>query len=395
MVKKYNLNTPLLAIMSLFFLWALAHNLNPILIPQLKKACQLNDMQSALVDSSFYIAYFLMALPGGFIIKRFGYQKTIVLGLLLFSTGAFLFYPAAAMAYYPLFLLALFIIASGITLLETAANPYVSILGDPNTSAQRLNFAQAFNGLGATLAALFGSKFILSDAEASADSTRIPYVVIGGIVLIVMMVFLKIKLPQVQETDQTQSLPFSWKRLWQYPQLRMGVLAQFFYVGAQVGIGSFFIRYVTQQASIDNETGALYLSLGLLLFMLGRFIGAAMMKFIKAEKLLLYYCLINMALLLWVILGSGEFSIYALISTQFFMSIMFPSIFAMGIKNMGADTRFGSSLLIMSIVGGAFIPLAMGAISDSFGIAWAFAVPWICFLIIAFAAFKTLKENNP
>jgi MFS transporter, FHS family, L-fucose permease len=394
MVKKYNFNMPLMAIMSLFFLWALAHNLNPILIPQLKKACQLNDMQSALVDSSFYIAYFLMALPGGFIIKRFGYQKTIVLGLSLFSAGAFLFYPAAGMAYYPLFLLALFIIASGITLLETAANPYVSILGDPNTSAQRLNFAQAFNGLGATLAALFGSKFILSDADAGADSTRIPYLVIGSIVFLVMLLFLIIKLPEVKEENQHKDLPFSLKRLWQYPQLRMGVVAQFFYVGAQVGIGSFFIRYVTQQTNIDNETAALYLSLGLLLFMLGRFIGAGLMKFIKAEKLLLYYCLINMALLLWVILKNGEFSIYALISTQFFMSIMFPSIFAMGIKNMGSDTRFGSSLIIMSIVGGAFVPLAMGAISDSFGITWAFAVPWICFLIIAFTAFKNFKWNQ-
>lgn len=395
MVKHTYINKhlPLMAIMSLFFLWALAHNLNPILIPHLKNACKLSDMQSALVDSSFYIAYFFMALPAGFLIKKLGYQKTIVLGLLLFSLGACIFYPAATFVSYPLFLLALFIIATGITFLETAANPYVSILGTPETASQRLNFAQAFNGLGATLAALFGSTFILSDNSGTALSVRIPYLIIGFVVFLVMLVFIKIPLPTASDDSINAKEGFSLKRLLSYPQLKRALIAQFFYVGAQVGIGSFFIRYCVAQSQMENAEAALYLSVALLLFMIGRFLGAALLKFVSTAKLLLIYSLVNILLLVFVILSHGTLTIYALMATQFFMSIMFPSIFSAGINGLGADTRFGSPLLIMTIVGGAILPLMMGSISDSSGIQNAFVIPLACFGVIAWFAYTLPKEK--
>lgn len=350
-------------------------------------------MQSALVDSSFYIAYFFMALPAGFIIKRYGYQSTIVLGLSLFSMGAFVFYPAATLVSYPLFLLALFIIATGITFLETAANPYVSILGAPETASQRLNFAQAFNGLGATLAALFGSKFILSDNSGSALSVRIPYLIIGCLVLLVMLVFFRLRLPKAPEDKTSGNQDFSLKRLMSYPQFKNALVAQFFYVGAQVGIGSFFIRYCVAQTQIENEEAALYLSAALLLFMIGRFLGAALLKVISTKKLLFIYGVVNMVLLWLVIIGNGISSVYALMATQFFMSIMFPSIFAIGIKGLGSDTRFASPLLIMTIVGGAILPLAMGSISDNSQINNAFIIPFICFGVIAWFAYNLPKEK--
>ncbi len=391
MKNKLHQTLPLMAIFSLFFLWALAHNLNPILIPHLKNACSLNDMQSALVDSSFYLAYFFMALPAGFIIKKYGYQNTIVFGLLLFSLGAFVFYPAATLVSYPLFLLGLFIIATGITFLETAANPYVSILGAPETASQRLNFAQAFNGLGATLAALFGSKFILSDSSGDALGVRIPYLIIGIIVLIVMIIFIKIQLPKAKQEKETQA--FSLKRLLGYPQLRSALIAQFFYVGAQVGIGSFFIRFCVSQTQMSNEKAALYLSAALLLFMVGRFLGAALLKVMQTKTLLFLYSMLNILLLTGVVFGKDFWAIYALMGTEFFMSIMFPSIFAAGIKGLGTDTRFGSPLIIMTIVGGAILPVIMGAISDVATINFAFTVPMFCFAIIAWFAWKLPKEN--
>ncbi len=395
MVKQSQINThlPLMAIMSLFFLWALAHNLNPILIPHLKNACKLSDMQSALVDSSFYLAYFFMALPAGFLIKKIGYQKTIVMGLFLFSLGAFLFYPAASFVSYPLFLFALFIIATGITFLETAANPYVSILGAPESASQRLNFAQAFNGLGATLAALFGSTFILSDNSGTALSVRIPYLIIGLVVFLVMLVFIKLPLPEAPDNQNSNKEGFSLKRLLAYPQLKRAIIAQFFYVGAQVGIGSFFIRYCVAQLQMENAEAALYLSVALFLFMIGRFLGAALLKFISTAKLLLIYSLVNILLLVFVILSHGALTVYALMATQFFMSIMFPSIFSAGINGLGADTRFGSPLLIMTIVGGAILPLMMGSISDISNIQNAFVVPLVCFGVIAWFSTNLLKEK--
>lgn len=405
-MKAITNNISFYAVVSLFFLWALAHNLNPILIPHLKNACRLSDTQSALVDSSFYIAYFLMALPAGFVIQKWGYQKTIILGLFLFAVGAFLFYPAAATLSYNFFLGALFIVASGLTFLETAANPYVSILGDPKTASQRLNFAQSFNGLGATLAAFLGGKFILnnrpndpnsfsgldesqliSQLKLEASLVQIPYLFIGGLVLFMMIIFMRLPLPDIRNKNSLQG--FSLKRLLGYPQLKAALIAQFFYVGAQVCMGSFFIRYAVQYTGLNQAEAAVYLSIALFLFMAGRFIGSWLMQFVAAFKLLFIYGLCNIALLFLVMWGQGFISVYALMLVFFFMSIMFPTIFSLGIQNLGDDARFASSLLVMSIVGGACLPLAMGAISDMSAIRFAFVVPAICFAIIAWFGHST------
>jgi FHS family L-fucose permease-like MFS transporter len=381
----------------LFFLWALAHNLNPILIPHLRRALQLNDMRSALVDSAFFIAYFVMALPAGALMARFGYRSGIVGGLLLFALGAALFWPAATLRSYPFFLSALFIIASGLTFLETAANPYITALGDPTTAHRRLNFAQAFNGLGAALAAFFGGRFILSGeapseealtamAPAALDAflaqealaVRMPYLIIALVVLLAAVLFMRVPLPEIQAHGSADvgDKPRSMGRLW------AAVAAQFCYVGAQVGVASFFIRFSGRTADIGEQEAAYLLSMGLLLFMSGRFIGTALLRKMEATTLLGASAGIAAMLAGVAVMGSGIAAVAMLIALQLFMSIMFPTIFSLGIEGLGRRTKLGSSLLVMSIAGGAIVPPLMGAISDRHGIQLAYLVPLGCFLVV-------------
>ena len=405
--QKASFNFPLILITSLFFLWALAHNLNPILIPHLKKACTLTDFQSALIDSSFFIAYFVMALPAGFIMRRYGYKTGIVTGLLLFATGAFLFYPAASVLSFASFLCALFVIASGLTFLETAANPYVTILGSKDSATQRLNFAQSFNGLGASIAAWAGGKFILSGKHLSeseiasmtpdalhqyyineASSVQMPYLIIGGVVLAVALLFMATKLPDIYEEHPPK---FSLHIITRHQHLRNGIIAQFFYVGAQVSVGSFFIRFLYQSAQIDEKAAAGYLAIALLLFMIGRFAGTFLMQFIQPQKLLSVYSVVNVLLLAYAITSKGITTVYALMAVEFFMSIMFPTIFSLSIKNLGSDTKLASSFIIMSIVGGAFCPLALGKISDLTNVQTAYVVPLTCFLVVLWFGVKGFR----
>jgi FHS family L-fucose permease-like MFS transporter len=390
----------------LFFLWALAHNLNPILIPHLRRALQLNDLRSALVDSAFFIAYFVMALPAGALMARFGYRSGIVGGLLLFATGALLFWPAATLRSYPFFLSALFIIASGLTFLETAANPYITALGDPTTAHRRLNFAQAFNGLGAALAAFFGGRFILSGeapseealkamAPAALDAflaeealaVRMPYLIIALVVLLAAVLFMRVPLPEIQAHTGTDdgAKPRSMRRLW------AAVAAQFCYVGAQVGVASFFIRFAGRTAAIGEQEAAYLLSIGLLLFMSGRFIGTALLRSMHATTLLGASAAIAAVLAGVAVLGSGLAAVVMLIALQLFMSIMFPTIFSLGIEGLGSRTKLGSSLLVMSIAGGAVIPPLMGAISDRHGIQVAYLVPLACYIMVLLFA-RTAKR---
>lgn len=381
----------------LFFLWALAHNLNPILIPHLRRALQLNDMRSALVDSAFFIAYFVMALPAGALMARFGYRSGIVGGLLLFALGAALFWPAATLRSYPFFLSSLFIIASGLTFLETAANPYITALGDPATAHRRLNFAQAFNGLGAALAAFFGGRFILSGeapseealqamAPAALDAflaqealaVRVPYLIIALVVLLAAVLFMRVHLPEIQAHTSTDAdeKPRSMRHLWS------AVAAQFCYVGAQVGVASFFIRFAGRTAEIGEQEAAYLLSIGLLLFMSGRFIGTALLRRMHATTLLGVSAGFSAVLAGVAVMGSGIAAVGMLIALQLFMSIMFPTIFSLGIEGLGSRTKLGSSLLVMSIAGGAIVPPLMGAISDRHGIQLAYLVPLGCFLVV-------------
>jgi len=410
MSKKNQYLFPLILVTILFFLWGFAHNLNPILIPHLKKACQLSDLQSSLIDSSFFVAYFVMALPAGYFMKRFGYKGGIIFGLLLFAVGAFLFYPAASLRDFNFFLFALFVIASGLTFLETAANPYVNELGDPDSATQRLNFAQSFNGLAATLAPLIGGGIILSgktlrDSEKTGMTTRQlnkyldteasavqpPYLVIGIIVLLVALLLWKTKLPEINEEKETNETAAG--SIFSEKNLMFGVLAQFFYVGAQVGIASFFIRYSHYVAGVEEKSAAYLLSAALLGFMIGRFVGTFLMKFIAPHLLLAIYSSASIVLLAVAVIASGEAGIYALMGVLFFMSIMFPTIFSLGIRGLGTKRKQGSSLIIMAIVGGAILPVIMGRVSDANGgnIQLAYAVPVICFVIILFFALYQTK----
>jgi MFS transporter, FHS family, L-fucose permease len=403
-------STAVILITALFFLWGFALNLNPILIPHLKKACQLSDTQSALIDSASYIAYFLLAVPAGLFMKKYGYKGGIILGLMLFATGAFLFYPASVNRSYAFFLTALFIIASGLAFLETAANPYISVLGDPATATQRLNFAQSFNGLAASMAPLIGGTFILSGKTLTVEqnaamspeqlnvylnheaaSVQIPYLVIGVVVLSVAFLLYKTHLPEIVEEDNSLEVEGS---IFKEKNLMFGVLAQFFYVGAQVCISSFFIRFSERVAGLEEKSAAFFLFIALLGFMIGRFVGTALIRFIAAPKLLAVYSVINMGLLLIAVFTQGKIPVYALMGVEFFMSIMFPTIFSLGIRGLGSKTKQGSSFIIMAIVGGAVFPVIMGRVSDASSIQTAYLVPASCFIVVLLFAMKNMDVKK-
>ncbi|OAQ42402.1 fucose permease [Pedobacter psychrophilus] len=401
-------------ITSLFFMWGFVHNLDPILIPHLKKAFSLSTLQASLVDSAVFIAYFVMALPAGAIMKKYGYKAGILTGLALFAIGSYLFIPSANTQLYTFFLLSLFVIACGLTILETAANPYASLLGPPEKAVQRLNLAQSFNGLAATLAPIIGAKIILtkgySDAAlnamtasardvalaAEASSVKMPYLVLGSIILLIAIIFYFMKLPEIKEGDGVASVSNVFHAL-KHRHLSWAVAAQFFYVGAQVCVFSFFILYATKAAGISEMEAATYAGFGVgMAFMIGRFVGTFFMKFIPPVKLLMIYSLICSVLSILAIFITGIIAVYVIIGIAFFMSIMFPTIFSLGIKDLGGDTKFGSSLIIMAIVGGALLPPLFGYISDvTQNIQMGYIVPLACFVVIFFfgiTGYKVVKS---
>src|SRR5436190_646172 len=337
-------------ITSLFFLWGFANNLNPILIPHLKKSFTLTTTQSTLIDSAVFIAYFIMALPAGFIMKKYGYKIGIISGLLLFAIGSFLFIPAADNQSYTFFLVALFIIACGLTILETAANPYASSLGDPESATQRLNFSQSFNGLAAALAPVIGARIILTkgntDAElnamtetarklalaSEASSVKTPYFVLGAVLVLVALIFAFIKLPVIQKIEGH----IAGKNIlhaFRHRHLAWGVVAQFFYVGAQVCVLSLFILYATKSADLTRVRAADFLGACGFAFLVGRFLGTFLMKYILPQRLLAFYAAMNILLCIVAITLHGMITVYAVMAICFFMSIMFPTIFALGIKD--------------------------------------------------------------
>jgi len=412
MMSKNKYLFPFILVTTLFFLWAFLHNINTALIPHLKKACQLSDTQSALIDTSVYLGYFLIAIPAGLFMHRFGYKNGILLGLALYAVGALMFIPAASARSYMFFLVALFVIASGATFLETVANPYISILGDKETSEQRLNFAQSFNGVGAFIAPIIGGKFILSGIEHSeaelksmpseelnsylqmeANGVKLPYLVIALAVILVLILFVFTKLPEVKEPDaNAHGTEFSMK-VFKFNHVKWAVLAEFCYVGSQVGVSSFFIRYARFVAEMPEKQAALWWGyIAMVGFMVGRFSGTFLMRFIKPAKLLSLYADINIVLLTVAIMAKGYIAIYALMAVPFFMSIMFPTIFALGIKDLGEETKIASSFLVMSIIGGAVAPLIMGLISDKTGsMQIAYIVPLFCFIPILYYGVKGHK----
>ncbi|RKD15229.1 L-fucose:H+ symporter permease [Pelobium manganitolerans] len=401
--NKYLL--PFILVTLLFFLWGMAHNLDSILIPHLKKACQLNNRQSTLIDTAVFFAYFVMAIPAGMIIKKFGYKNSIVTGLLVFALGAFLFVPAANTRAYELFLFALFVIGCGLTILETSANPYAAILGPPESSSKRLNLAASFNGLAAMVAPVVGSLFILSGKNytpeqmeampelersaylmSEASSVKLPYIVLGSVLLLVAVIFIFMKLPAMKPEHTEVEVKPGFFSVLKFSHLSWAVVAQFFYVGAQVCVTSFFIRMAEQGAGMDEKTAGYYLGIYGFLFMAGRFIGTFFLKYVKDHVLLSIYCVLSVILCAVAIYGSGIYVIYALGGIGFFMSIMFPTIFALGIVDLKSNTETGSSWLVMSIVGGAILPYGMGTLIDMKhdDIQAGYIIPLICFLIILY-----------
>ena len=393
--------TPLILVTTLFFLWALGVNLNDILIPHLKKVFNLTDFRSSLIQTAFFGGYFLSAIPAGRLLEKIGYKKGIVVGLITCATGALLFIPAASVRVYGFFLLALFVMACGQGILEVAANPYVTLLGPAESSARRLNLAQSFNSVGAVVTPFIGAAFILSALEYSPEQLQVmspaqienyraavistvkePYLIIASIFLAVAVMISLAHLPEIgdrirgPERDSTAS---ELKGILQYRHLVKGVLAQFFYVGAQVGVASFIIRFAQHiSPDLPQKSAALYLKIHLIGFMIGRFSGSYVMKKISPPRLLALFAISTLICLSLVLTGNGVVALWAVALIGFFHSIMFPTIFALSIKGLGPFTKLGSSLLVASIIGGAVFPAMMGFISDHSSIRQAFFVPVLC-----------------
>jgi MFS transporter, FHS family, L-fucose permease len=408
---------PLILVTSLFFLWALGVNLNDILIPHLKKAFSLTDFQSSLIQSAFFGGYFLAALPAGWLMERIGYKRGILTGLLICAAGALLFIPASYVLLYGFFLFALFVMACGQSFLEVAANPYVTILGPPESSERRLNTAQSFNAVGAVVTPFIGAAFILSGIEHTpaemaamspqqlnayrmmeASTVRVPYLVIAGVFLSVALMIYLAKLPEVAPAGSAGAPAETEVRLrdiFAYRHLVKGVIAQFVYVGAQVGVASFVIRFAQHMIPNTHEkTAAHYLQAHLIGFMVGRFAGSAIMKKVAAPRLLSIFCACSLICLLMVLFAAGSVPVWAVVLIGFFHSIMFPTIFALSIKDLGPYTKLGSSLQVMAIIGGAIFPAMMGLISDESNIQKAFVVPLLCHAYVLYFALSGYKPTR-
>lgn len=400
--KKYLI--PFVLVTSLFFLWGLANILNSALIAHFQPLFDISRSMALLVETAFYFGYFLIAIPAGLFMEKRGYKKGIILGLLLYAAGAALFIPAAETLTFAFFLLALFVIAGGLAFLETAANPYVTILGNPKTAVQRLNLAQSFNGVALIVGPVLASQLIfagnegelvtLASKQKAADAVIVPYLGIAAVVLLVAVLFFFTRMP---EPDSGGKLRFD-RSIFRHKHLVRGIITQFFYVGAQASIWGITIDYVIHLLpGISREAASgTYLAAGTFLFVAGRFIGTFLMSYVRENRLLWLFGLFAFFFCLVGIYGDGKVAVYAVLGLNFFMSIMFPTIFALGVKDLGAHTKLGSSFIIMAIVGGAALPPIVGAVSDNAGIQTCFWLPAICFLIVMYyglSGYKIDKET--
>ncbi len=401
---------PFFLVTALFLFWGIPSNLNDILIKQFMKSFELTRFKAGLIQSAFYMGYFLLAIPAALVMKRFGYKTGLVIGLFLYSAGTFLFWPAAVVRQYGFFLLALFVIASGASFLETGANSFIALLGDPRTSERRLNFSQAFNPVGAVTGVLVGTIFIFSGVELNKDqiaaykaagayegylrgeTLRVvtPYLVLGTVIFIWALLILRTKFPKVAEEAEPEvgrSQGHAGELLG-YPHFVNGVIAQFLYVGAQVGTWSYYIQYIQDYTHQPEKVAGYFLTGTLVAFGVGRFTATYLMKFIAPTRLMGIYGVINTLLVAICVLFPGWLGVGAVFLTSFFMSLMFPTIFALGIKELGPNTKLGGSIIIMSIVGGACAPPAMGLIFQrTHSMAWAMVVPMLCYVFITYYAF--------
>jgi FHS family L-fucose permease-like MFS transporter len=391
---------PFILVTSLFFLWGVAHSLLDVLNKHFQDILGITKARSGLVQAALYGGYFIMAIPAGLFMNRLGYRKGIITGLLLYAAGAFLFWPATFIQTFEFTLFSLFVIACGLTFLETAANPYSSVLGPKETSEQRLNLSQSFNGLGWIIGPALGGMLILGgDGTGSANkfsSMALPYMLIGGVVMVIAFMFVITRMPDIHEGEHDlHGERGTYRGLFRVRHFRYAVMAQFLYVAAQTGINSFFINYVVEtMPGYSPEKAAYMLSLGFVFFMSGRFIGSLFMSWFNPRIMLGIYALINTSAMVLVMLGLGWPSLVALYLNYFCMSIMFPTIFALGLKDLGGMTKKGSSVLVMTIVGGAVCPVIMGRIADVSGMATGFVVPLVCFAFISWYAFYMAKSNK-
>jgi len=404
----------LMMVTVLFFFWGFVTVLNDILVPHLKSVFDLNYTKVMLIQFAFFLAYFIFSIPSAKIIDAIGYQKTMVVGLLTMGLGAFLFVPAAIALSYPLFLGALMVLAAGITALQVAANPYVSVLGPPETASSRLNLTQAFNSLGTTIGPWVGGMLILGAATESGDAVanmsaqtlhafrlqqaatvKMPYIIIGSALVIFAGLIGIFKLPTIPAVERHADGRHEGS-LWKYTHLILGCVAIFAYVGAEVSIGSFLINYFNQPeiGNLPVVEGAKFVAYYWGGAMVGRFIGSAILQKVKTGTVLGIAAFCSCALVLTSMLTTGSVAMWSILLVGFFNSIMFPSIFTLGIAKLGPRTGDGSGLLIMAIVGGAIIPVAQGAIADHVGVHHAFVLPVICYLYIAYYALRASKPRG-
>ena len=393
-MNKNKYLVPLVLVTSLFFLWGLAYGLLDVLNKHFQESLNITKARSTLLQSAYFGAYFLVALPAALFMKRYGYKKGIIAGLLLYAAGACLFYPSAQQSSFNFFLLSLFVLASGLACLETAANPYITVLGEAKTSAFRLNLSQCFNGVGSFIGPILAANLFFNNKEKQdLGSVQIVYLVIAAVVLMVAGMFMITKLPEIKEEREDRQ-DTKGRSLGSRPHFINAVIAQFFYVAAQVGVAALFINYCTEaDKHIDNTKASYLLSVSFLLFTFGRFAGTALMRIVAPNRLLSIYAVINILLCLAVVLLKGWISVYALMAIFFFESIMFPTIFALGIRDLGDRTKTGASIIIMSIVGGALIPYAMGALAEK-TTATAYIIPLGCFVIVAWYGWKGYKLKS-
>jgi FHS family L-fucose permease-like MFS transporter len=405
---------PLAVVTTLFFMWGFLTCLNDILVPHLKPIFDLNYTRIMLIQSAFFGAYFLFSIPSAKIIDWIGYQRSMVLGLLTMGLGAFLFVPAASVPSYPLFLAALIVLAAGITCLQVAANPYVTVLGKPETASSRLNLTQAFNSLGTFLAPFFGGLLILSAAPKTMEEIRAlapdalqayrlheaatvktPYVGLGIALVLLAVAIGSFKLPKIPHAQHQIGEKVN-DSIWRHPNLIFGAISIFVYVGAEVSIGSFLVNYFSQPdiGGLTEKVAASFVAFYWGGAMVGRFIGSALLQKMKTGHLLAICAVCAAGLVAISMLTSGHFAMYSIILVGLFNSIMFPSIFTLGVAELGPLTGDGSGIMIMAIVGGALIPLAQGAVADKIGIHHAFFIPVICYLYILFFALSGSKPNS-
>jgi FHS family L-fucose permease-like MFS transporter len=396
---------PFFLVTGLFFLWGVPNNLNDVLIRQFMKSFAISRFQAGLIQSAFYLGYFLLATPAALLMRRFGYKFGFLAGLGLFSTGCFLFWPAALIGRYGPFLLALFVIAMGLSFLETASNPYIAQMGGQGGAARRLNLAQAFNPLGSIAGVLVGTIFIFSGIELTPAQTAsmrvagtytnylhhetmrvvVPYLVIGAVALAWAVLIGLTRFPSIaSEHEGLKENHGKFRELLGYPHFMLAVVTQFLYVGAQVGTWSYFIQYVQDSTRQPERTAGYFLTGTLAAFGIGRFVSAAIMKRVRPDQLMAAYAVVNAILVTIGVLFPGWIGLWSIFLTSFFMSVMYPTIFALGIEGLGRNTKIGGSIIVMSIVGGAVLTPVMGLIAQSHRISVAYVVPLVCYLFVLF-----------